>query len=298
MKKYSLINSSVYLFLLFLGFIVGCSKDDGPIKKDTLEDLQNVPAITVTIDPSGSQSINLTDLASFQGKFKVAPYFPDAKLPDKIDVVVRKTNSNGTTVKVFKADVTTLPADFTATAADIAGLFGDITLGDVYDFSVDIYVSGKKFEAFPIGGIGTGSGPKAHPQYSEFARFGAICAYDPDIYEGNFEIIKDEWGDYSPGDIIPITRVSDNQFSFEYNDITAVPIIITVNTANNVTSVAKQVYTTNGYGAGYGPISCETVAGSPDNFVAPCDKVFSVKLHHTVAAGSFGDYVIEAKKVN
>ncbi len=278
--------------------LTGCTKDDGPIKKDVLELIEAVPAISTKIDATGSQSIDLINLAAFQGKFSVSAYFAGAAAPEKVDVVVSKNGGKGTAVKVFKAGVTTLPASFTVTAAEIQTLFGaPIVLGDNYDFSVDIYANGKKYEAFPLGGIGSGSGPNGMPGYSEKVRYGAICAYNSAIYQGNFVILKDEWGDYAPGDVVTITQVSANQFSFKYPESAqALPIIVTVNTGNNVTSVAKQVYTgPTGYGAGYGPISCETVP-SADNFVAPCDQTFSVRLKHTVSVGSFGDFTIAMKK--
>ena len=292
MKINTIYKSILPALLLVAGAFAGCSKDDGPIKEDVLNDIDAVPAITTTIDPAGSQSIDLTNLSSFQGKFAVALYFEEAKPPEKIDVVVKKTNAGVTNIKVYKADVTTLPASYTVTAEEIQNLFGEIQVGDNYDFSADIYANGKKYEAFPAGGIGTGSGPNGMPGYSAFARFGAICAYDPDIYEGQFVVETDEWADYAPGDV----KVSENQFSFKYAAPDALPIIVTVNTGNNVTSVAKQVYSPDGYGIGYGALSCQTVDGSADNFVAPCDQEFSVRLVHTVSAGSFGDYVFKAKK--
>ncbi len=297
MKHNNIYNFLLPALMLFVGAFTGCTKDDGPIKGDVLSDIDAVPAISTKIDPAGSQSIDLTNLASFQGKFNVALYFEGAKPPEKVDVVVRKSSGGSTTVKVYKADVTSLPASFTVSSSDIEGLFGAIAVGDSYDFSVDIYANGgKKYEAFPLGGIGTAAGPNGMPGYSEFARFGAICAYNPDIYEGQFVVETDEWNDYAPGTVITVEKVSDNQFSFKYNVSDALPIIVTVNTANNVTSVTKQVYSPSGYGLGYGPISCQTVDGSSDNFVAPCDEEFSVRLVHTVAAGSFGDAVFKAKK--
>lgn len=285
---------SVYVVALAL---TGCTKDDGPIKKDVLDLIESVPAISTKIDATGSQAIDLINLASFNGKFNVTPYFAGAALPEKVDVVVSKNGGKGTAVKVFKAGVTSLPAAYTVTAAEIATLFGaPIVLGDTYDFSVDVYANGNKYEAFPIGGIGSGSGPNGMPGYSEKARFGAICAYNSAIYQGTFVVVKDEWGDYAAGDLVTVTQVSATSFSFKYLESGALPIIVSVNTANNVTSVAKQVYTgPTGYGAGYGPISCETVASS-DNFVAPCSGTVSVRMKHTVSVGSFGDFTIVLKK--
>jgi hypothetical protein len=172
-------------------------------------------------------------------------------------------------------------------------------LGDNYDIGVDIYTqSGNKYEAFPVTGAAYGStGVANQPGFSPTIRYGAICAYNSSIYQGNFKVTLDEWGDYAVGDIVPITQVSANQFSFTYPAAGPLPIIVTVNVLNNSTSVVKQVYGTLGYPPGwpYGPISCESVT-SVDNAVLPCDQSWGVRLSHTVAAGGFGSYTIKMKK--
>ena len=153
----------------------GCKKDDGAIsERVTIDD---VPAVTTTIDPAGSQFIAFSSMATFSGKFKMDLYFPGTTPPTKVDIVVRKTNGTtitNTNVKVYKADITSLPANHTVTAAEIVSLFGvPIALNDNYDFAPDIYVGTRKFEAFPAVGTGTGSGVIAMPLFKEFARFKA-----------------------------------------------------------------------------------------------------------------------------
>lgn len=153
----------------------GCKKDDGPIRKSVV--IYEVPVLTTTIDPSGSQTIAFSNMAAFAGKFKVDLYFPGATPPTKIDIVIRKTNGttiNNTNVKVYKTGITSLGATYTVTAAEIATLFGTaILLNDNYDFAPDIYVGTKKYEAFPAVGTGTGTGVNAAPLFKEFARFSA-----------------------------------------------------------------------------------------------------------------------------
>jgi hypothetical protein len=149
-----------------------CSKDDGPIPKNI--GIEDVPAITTNLDKGGTaDSIAFNNPAIFQGKFTVKMFFPDKKAPAKVDVVVRKNGANAT-VKVFKADVITLPASFTITAAEIAALFGaPIALKDTYDFAPDIYVETKKYQAFPLIGLGTGQGitGMASIGYGEYVRY-------------------------------------------------------------------------------------------------------------------------------
>ncbi|CAN5748780.1 hypothetical protein BH11BAC3_BH11BAC3_14720 [soil metagenome] len=116
------------------------------------------------------------------------------------------------------------------------------------------------------------------------------CPVVASDFAGDFKVVVDEWADYFPGDIVPLT-VSGDTVMFKYLAGNATPIKIVLNKANSSTSVAKQTY---GF---YGPdqFSVQSVA-STDNFVNPCDLIISVRLTHTVAAGSYGSYTIKFQK--
>jgi hypothetical protein len=172
-------KTNILLAAASLGAIIaftGCNKDDGAIpERITIND---VPTITTNIDPAGSQFIAMSNTAAFSGKFKVDLYFAGATPPTKIDIVVRKNNLNSTVtnanVKLYKASITSLPATFTVTAAEIEALFGTpIVLKDIYDFAPDIYVGDRKYEAFPVTGTGSGVGLNAMPFFSPWTRFEA-----------------------------------------------------------------------------------------------------------------------------
>lgn len=156
--KLKKINILAAFALMISVAFTACSKDDGAIP-DRIG-IEEVPAITTITDVGGGTgTITFSNQAAFQGKFKVAQYFPGSKPPSKIDVVVRKNGSAGN-VKVYKSNVTALPADYTVTAAEIATLFGTpLALNDTYDFAPDIYVGDKKYESFPTTGAGVGQGP-------------------------------------------------------------------------------------------------------------------------------------------
>ncbi|MEO6228864.1 MAG: hypothetical protein ABJB11_16670 [Ferruginibacter sp.] len=110
-------------------------------------------------------------------------------------------------------------------------------------------------------------------------------------FAGDFQVLVDQWQDYFPGDIVPLT-VSGDTVMFKYPAGNATPIKILVNKANGSTSVAKQTY---GF---YGPdqFSAQSVA-STDNFVNPCDKIISVRLNHTTAVDNYGNYTIKFQKL-
>jgi hypothetical protein len=291
-------NRKINIFAaLTLGLIItfaGCKKDDGSIRSSVV--IKSVPVVSTKIESTGSQAIDLLNLAGFSGKFKVELYFPGATPPDKVDIVVRKNGSN-TNVKVVKKDVTTLPFSFTVTSADIAAIFGvAVALGDTYDFAPDLYVGVNKYEAFPVTGTGNGAGVISYPLYSDYARFAAICAYDPAIYEGDFVVVSDGFGDFSPGEIVKFTKISNNSFSFIDPYVTSpLPIIVTINTLNNQATIAKQKIGNAFVWASYTNPNV-AVAASSTSVVAPCSKTITLAIAYTVDQGSFGTYNLVLKK--
>jgi len=149
-----------------------CSKDDGPIPKNI--GIQDVPVISTNLEKGGTaDTIAFTNPGIFQGKIKVTAFFPGTPPPAKVDVVVRK-NGVLTNIRVYKADVAAFPASFTVTAAEIVTLFGaPLVLKDTYDFAPDIYVGDKKYQAFPLVGLGSGQGITGMSSigFGEYVRF-------------------------------------------------------------------------------------------------------------------------------
>ncbi len=288
------INIFAALTLSLIITFAGCKKDDGGIRSSVV--IKSVPVVSTKIESTGSQAIDLLNLAGFSGKFKVELYFPGATPPDKVDIVVRKNGSNAN-VKVVKKDVTTLPFSFTVTSADIAAIFGvAVALGDTYDFAPDLYVGVNKYEAFPVTGTGNGAGVISYPLYSDYARFAAICAYDPAIYEGDFVVVSDGFGDFSPGEIVKFTKISNNSFSFIDPYVTSpLPIIVTINTLNNQATIAKQKIGNAFVWASYTNPNV-AVAASSTSVVAPCSKTITLAIAYTVDQGSFGTYNLVLKK--
>ena len=291
-------NRKINIFAaLTLGLMIafaGCKKDDGGVRSSVV--IKDVPVVSTKIESTGSQAIDLLNLAGFSGKFKVELYFPGATPPDKVDIVVRKNGSNAN-VKVVKKDVTTLPYSLTVSAADIAALFGvAVALGDTYDFAPDLYVGVNKYEAFPATGLGNGPGIIAFPLYSDFARFAAICASDPAIYDGDFVGVSDAFGDFTPGEIVKFTKISNSSFSFINPYVTSpLPIIVNINTLNNQATITKQKVGNAFVWASYTNPNM-AVAASSTSVVAPCSKTITLAVAYTVDQGSFGTFNLVLKK--
>lgn len=290
MKK--IIIFSLYFFAVAALF-TACTKEGN----GKLPELSNFPLPLVVKVAGSEQVISAQNPDAFAGKFTVGLYFPNDAPPKKLDVVIIKNNDK-TNVKVLKTDVTTFPTELTITGTQLATLFNaPVVLGDKFDIGVDVTTyTGAKFEAFPVTGASYAAGIAAQPGASTFVRYEAVCQYKPEDFQGDFEVITDEWADYQPGDIVQLTQIDATHFSFNFLAADAQPIVVTVNPVTNAVTVPKQVYG-SGYPPGWtlGDISAESVA-SVDNFVAPCSGTFSVLLKHTVAAGTIGEFKLVLKK--
>ena len=284
--------SYLFIFSLLAVFFNSCRKEDNPI----LPELIKVPTPLILKEASTDQVIDAVDPAAFSGTFTVDLFFDNDAPPEKMDIVVIK-NGDKSVVKQVET-VTTYPTSITITGTQLETLFNEtIELGDYFDIGANIVLNGRTYHAFPAVGVAHASGVAAQPGASTFIRYGAVCAYDPEQYQGNFVVVDDEWGDYGAGDVVELIKIDDTKFSFTYPADNAKPIIVEVNPADNSVSVTKQVYG-DGYGGAswpYGPISVQSVP-SVENFVAPCDGVVSVILSHTVGAGGFGSYKIVLEK--
>jgi len=317
------INILVAVAFGALAVFSGCEKDDGAIPSRVT--VTEVPTVTTNIDATSSTVINVlnsTTAATFTGKFKVDNYFPGTTPPTKVDIVVRKNNfhpdvnpngvTNNANIKLFKAGVTTLPANFTVTAAEIATLFGaPIQTYDQYDFAPDLYVGDKKYEAFPTTGTGVGTGHAGHPLYGEFARFPALCQ-DANFHGGSFEVVSDAFPNgFAPGTPVTITRVSATRFTFQFPNVTSptdVPFVLTASTGR----VASP-----GTGSGSNPNTPVkqkignaftwdltqtnpgvTVAQAATNFLEPCARIINLNLTYQTDQKLFpGTYLLKLRKL-
>lgn len=121
-----------------------------------------------------------------------------------------------------------------------------------------------------------------------------FCPLDMSVFNGDFEVLRDDWQDYFPGDVVQLTS-SGNTITFNYpTDIDPKPLLIVVNPTTFATSVAATDF--GGYTV-YGPeiYSAKSVAG-PNSMVIPCDKVVSVTLNIYSGPDNYGNFVLRLRK--
>jgi len=285
----------IYSFLAALVILASCRKEDNPALP---AGLQRATIPQLAKDSSADLNISGQDPHSFTGKFRLDQYFKTDHGFNSFDLVVIK-NGDPSSVKVLQADITSIPADFTVTGDELTTLFGaEIVAGDFFDIGADVTLtSGQKLEAFPADG-----NPNYDPNVFALPglqpitiRYSVLCQFDATEYDGNFVVLQDDWADYHPGDIVPVTMIDATHISFEYAALDAQPIIVQVDPTSNTTSVDNQYF--GNYGPGNGNFFAQSDAGNANNYVAPCQGILSVVLDiSSDELGPFGPFRIVLQK--
>jgi len=285
--KYSLIISLLFASV----FIAGCRKDDNP----KVPDLIHVPLPNITLADGAETKIPGGAPETFSTSFNVDVYFTQGTLqPKKMDIVAIK-NGDKSNPKVIQADVTTYPTTITLTGQQLIDLFGEgIELGDAFEIGADITTpDGETYPAFPIGGVTYAPGIANQPGINTQLRFAAPCSFDPALYtSGDYEVVVDEWADFTAGDVIAVVQIDDTHYSFKYAADNAVPIVMEVNPVDNSITVEPTMY------GDYGGLEVTATSVPGDNSAAdPCDASLSVQLNHVYSGGDLGNYIIKLRKL-
>lgn len=115
-----------------------------------------------------------------------------------------------------------------------------------------------------------------------------VCAFDATLVAGSYKVVKDDWQDWNPGDVVTVTAgPGANQVNISqvwpnpsFGAVVS-PLLLNVDANSGAVSVADNV-TFGDYGA-YKAI---TAAGST-GFVFTCTGVINVRIH--INAPPFGD---------
>jgi hypothetical protein len=278
----------LYSFLFTVICFSSCRKNDNA----RIPALTRVPTPLITKDASADLGISAQNPELFSAKFIVDLYFKTDVPPKKMDAVVIK-NGDKTNVITLQTDITTYPTTIAITGPQLEQLFGaPIVVGDRFEIGANVTTqAGQEFLAFPPTGVAYGSGVANQIGASTSVRYEAVCSFDATVFNGDFEVIQDDWEDYAPGTVIPVTMINDHQISFEYAADDPKPIILDINLATNEVTIAKQSYGSYG-GDEY---FAESIAGA-SSVVSPCEETVSVRIHHSTAAGSADGTIVLKKK--
>ena len=288
----------IFSFLLGALFMAGCRKDDNP----KVPDFEKVPIPLITVAEGFGDIIPVSDPASFNSSLIVDTYFKFGEMPKQYDLVVIK-NGDKSNQKVIQSGITTFPTTVAITGQQLADLFGSTpVLDDEFIIGADVVTAdGRTYNAFPPEGItyapGVNDLPGSSPQISFITA--NFCIYDPAAYTaGDYEVIADEWGFTTPGDIITVTKIDDTHFSFQFDAVdNPQPIVMVIDPVTNQVTVEPTMYGSFDYGTGDGPLknTTQTAEGSE---VDPCETTFELFLTQDIEIyGDQGDYAFVLKKV-
>jgi hypothetical protein len=297
-------KNKILLYSLFASlFLIGCKKDDGPIAKGDGVTIDVVPSMAITKVAGFTGDIIPSTIASYVGKIKIDFLYSYLGIPltppEKVDLVIIK-NGNKADVKVLKAGVTgPFPIEVSFTGPELLTLFGSVVTCDGFQVGFNVYANGKKYEAYPAGGVAAGSGGATDPNqpgYSVNLNFNTKVEYDANIYKGNFVVVSDAFEDYPVGSTVVLTQVSAFQFSLTSPAVqNPLPFTLTVDPATLLISAPRQkigdwflwepTYTNPSI----------AVAGTT-SFVTPCSKLLTVMLDYRVDQGGFGPYKLVLRK--
>lgn len=274
------IFNRIFLGGLILLSIASCKKNNLVVDQDPLIPLEAARFLMVPAASNSYYNFNILEVPAPGSVFN---------LPIGVTTVSnvdRKVSFTYTSNRAVAGAQYTAPAEITIKAGQaidtlrIQGLFAGYPSGRIDTLKIKI-------------SPGTGFINNNAYQDSVMLIMKKTCPVVVADFAGDFEVEEDGWADYQVGDVVPLT-VRGDTIMFRYAASAAVPIKVLVNTTTGVTSVAKQVY--GRYGATE-IFSAQSVAGSSDNFVDPCDKIVSVELNHTSPLGNYGNYVIRFRKL-
>jgi len=129
-----------------------------------------------------------------------------------------------------------------------------------------------------------------------------VCPFSPTGFPGNFRVIRDDWGDYNPGDIVTVDAATANSITMTvypspaYGSVNRKPITVNINPATGAATVTNQVY---GDYPQFGIIDTRVNTQGSDNWVFSCTGTITLLLNHfgVSGGGNQGTYRIILQKI-
>lgn len=255
--------------LIFLFAIIGisisissCKKTDGV---NPLADIKNLSVgAYLTFAEKTNLNLNYASIATSVVSIKVSQYLTPGTSSngggdiDKIKIyVVKGSNANPTSWKLVKTvPYTGASTVLSASGSEVASALGiaptDLNPGGVYTFyNQSITKDGRTFDISNVN-----SNLESNSNYNAAFRWQAfvVCPFVGPV-GGNYKVIRDDWADWTAGDIVTVKDAGANQI-----DLSAVwpnpaygtvvnPLIVNIDPASGTATVPKVNF--GNYGGGY-----------------------------------------------
>lgn len=291
------IISSISIAAILLLAIASCKKGD--VVSDFAA---NGTGTYLTLVKTNNVTIDYSNLASAKVSITVKEYGDPL---DKIVVYVTKggANLNRTAWKKVKefpySGETTLEVSATELATALGIAPAALETGATYTFyNQGVTKSGKIHDA-----ANTNSAYQGLSAYNMALTWSAvvICPFNPANFPGDFEVLEDTWGDYSPGEIVTVDAATANSImltaypSPAYGAVNRKAIKVDITPATGKASVTNQIY---GDYPQFGIIDTRVNTVGANNWVFSCAGTITLRMNHngSTAGGNQGDYTLRLRK--
>ncbi len=291
MKRIFSILTSVSFLLL-----IGCQKGD--IAGDFAAQAVGSYLTRVAI---GNGIINYGDLANSKVDVTVKEYgTPVTKI--KIFVTKGAANTNTALWKAIKEVPYSGETKLEVTATEIATALGipvtGLETGQTYTLYNQVHTKdGGKWDISNTGGQYYGN-----PNYNMLMTWNAVvvCPFVATQIGAigstvNFVVLQDDWADWSPGHVLPVTVTSATSLTFPrmWDTSPSLPTVITIAPTTGAATVARQ-----GYGdyPWYGMFGTTHASTGTNNWVFSCQGTITLTLNHLVGTTNYGTYLFRLRK--
>ena len=276
---------SLSTVLLASLLIVGCKKEGG----NPLADIAN---LSVGAYPTLTSVVNLNFNFAALGPSKVAIKVTEYKSGDENSAiqniklyVVKGASSDRTVWKLVKtvpySDGVELSCTGTELSTALGVPLGSFTPGDYYTFYNQVITKdGRSFDIIntPLA-LGSLSAYNAAFTWQAYI----TCPFTGGM-AGNYTVVRDDWQDWSPGDIVSVLDGGANQINLRnvwpnpaYGNVVN-PLLVNIDPTNGVATVPLVTFANNYPGTA---TAQGANAGGPGNTV-PCGYVFSCTKYITL----------------
>lgn len=128
-----------------------------------------------------------------------------------------------------------------------------------------------------------------------------ICPFNPAGFPGDFEVLEDTWGDYTPGEIVTVNSATANSImltaypSPAYGSVNQKAVKVDITPATGKATVTNQIY---GDYPQFGIIDTRLNTVGSNNWVFSCAGTITLRMNHNgiTAGGNQGDYTLRLRK--
>ncbi|MDA6068738.1 hypothetical protein NJT12_03810 [Flavobacterium sp. AC] len=242
----------LFTSLLFILIAASCDNDGGTSVIDVIEGA--TPDFRK--EPTTDQGINIIALQNNED-INIGLNLKVATGQVKSMNILGYFTQNGVVTKaVIQSNVSSFPAKLNYKTADLVKVFPTFTsfgLNDKLTISADLTLTnGTVIKIFNDDGTPNYGADIANSTIWKVSQtYTALCPLDDaSLFNGNYEVIADDWEDYKPGTIIPVVyNGTDGTYTFRIletknpaiDNPTTAYLLVTINPATNAITVKSNI---------------------------------------------------------